>query len=117
MPNTNEKFASHPPLTTAQAAEFLQLHPISLARMRQYGRGPVYVKRGTLVYYLVPDLMAWLEDGRVEPGKKSQAGKTESQAQAGKTERRRRPRKAVPAENVDAPVEDADAPASAGPTL
>ena len=98
-----ENFASHPPLTTAQAAEFLQLHPISLARMRQYGRGPVYVKRGGLVYYLVSDLMAWLEDGRVEPGKKSQA-------QAGKTERRRRPKKAAPVENVDAP-------ASAGPTL
>jgi hypothetical protein len=83
--------------------------------MRQYGRGPVYVKRGTLVYYLVSDLMAWLEDGRVQPGKKQ----TQNAVQ-----RRGRPRKGTPVENADtpvenadAPVEDADAPASAGPTL
>ncbi|WP_297668888.1 helix-turn-helix domain-containing protein [uncultured Desulfovibrio sp.] len=105
MPNANENIASHPPLTTAQAAEFLQLHPISLARMRQYGRGPAYVKRGGLVYYLLSDIVAWLEEGRVQPGKK--------QAQAGKTERRGRPRKVTPV----APVEDADAPASAGAAL
>ena len=97
-----ENFASHPPLTNKQAAEFLQLHPVTLARMRQYGRGPAYVKRGGLVYYLLSDIMARLEDGRVQPGKK--------QAQAGKIERRGRPRKGVP-------VEDADAPASAGLTL
>lgn len=97
-----ENFASHPPLTNKQAAEFLQLHPVTLARMRQYGRGPAYVKRGGLVYYLLSDIMAWLEDGRVQPGKKSQAQSA--------VRRRGRPRMA-------APVEDVDAPASAGLTL
>ena len=97
-----ENFASHPPLTTAQAADFLQLHPVSLARMRQYGRGPAYVKRGGLVYYLLSDIVAWLEEGRVQPGKKSQAQSA--------VQRRGRPR-------MTAPVEDVDAPASAGLTL
>lgn len=93
-----ENFASHPPLTTSQAAEYLQLHPISLARMRQYGRGPAYVKRGGLVYYLLSDIVAWLEEGRVQPGKKFQAQSA--------VQRRGRPKKAAPV----APVEDVDAP-------
>jgi len=46
-------------LSAAEAAELLNLSPITLSHYRCQGRGPVYRKHGWRVYYAKPDLVAW----------------------------------------------------------
>lgn len=41
--------------------------PGVLNQWRFHGRGPVYVKAGTKVFYAGRDLIAWLDASRVEP--------------------------------------------------
>jgi excisionase family DNA binding protein len=47
-------------LTTTQAADFLGISKRTLDGMRLSGRGPVYVKVGSLVRYPSTDLDEWL---------------------------------------------------------
>ena len=48
-----------PFLTTKEAANFLNLKPNTLEKMRVYGGGPIYRKHGRHVVYHIDDLMAW----------------------------------------------------------
>lgn len=48
-----------PYLTTVQAAEFLNLSPRTLEKMRITGEGPPYHKHGNRVFYTLPELIAW----------------------------------------------------------
>lgn len=48
------------------AARFLRLTPGSLANLHGEGRGPVYYRRGKMVYYLESDLLAWILAGKVD---------------------------------------------------
>jgi len=51
-------------LSRRQAAEYLQLHPVTLAKWAQAGRGPRYVRTGERkgrTLYELDDLHAWLE--------------------------------------------------------
>lgn len=52
-------------LDTTAAANYLALAPATLKRWRVTGTGPVYVKAGTKVVYLVADLDAFLLAHRV----------------------------------------------------
>ena len=54
-----------PMLTTNQVAEWLGIHPKSVARMRMEGRGPVYKKIGVHVRYLQSDVQDWINNGAV----------------------------------------------------
>jgi hypothetical protein len=52
------------PLTRREAARFLQLHPVTLAKWAQAGRGPRYVRTGERkgrTLYELDDLLEWLE--------------------------------------------------------
>ena len=51
-------------LRPREAAEYLAIAPITLAKLRCYGGGPRYAKIGRCVIYNVADLDAWLESGR-----------------------------------------------------
>ena len=51
-------------MTTEEAAEFLKLAPITLAKMRSEGRGPAYHKLGRAVRYKRADLIEYFEAGR-----------------------------------------------------
>lgn len=46
-------------LTAAEAAEFLNLSPITLSHYRCQGRGPIYRKHGWRIFYAKPDLVDW----------------------------------------------------------
>jgi excisionase family DNA binding protein len=46
--------------STTQAADFLGVSKKTLAGMRLSGRGPVYVKVGSLVRYPTTELEKWL---------------------------------------------------------
>lgn len=46
-------------LTAIEAAEFLNLSPITLSHYRYQGRGPIYRKHGWRVYYTRADLVDW----------------------------------------------------------
>ena len=48
-----------PFLTTKEAANFLNLKPNTLEKMRVYGGGPIYRKHGRHVVYHIDDLAAW----------------------------------------------------------
>lgn len=48
-----------PFLTTKEAANFLNLKPNTLEKMRVYGGGPVFRKHGRHVVYHIDDLIAW----------------------------------------------------------
>ncbi|MCG8446788.1 MAG: helix-turn-helix domain-containing protein [Hyphomicrobiales bacterium] len=50
---------SEPFLTTKEAANFLNLKPNTLEKMRVYGGGPIYRKHGRHVRYHIDDLTAW----------------------------------------------------------
>lgn len=46
-------------LKTPQAADYLNLKPNTLEKMRVYGGGPQYRKHGRHVRYHIDDLIAW----------------------------------------------------------
>jgi predicted DNA-binding transcriptional regulator AlpA len=48
------------------AAKILGFSRQSLANWRCLGRGPLYVKRGRSIRYLLSDLVDWMEQGRVD---------------------------------------------------
>ncbi len=48
-------------LTEKDAAQFLRLSPATLRNMRPKGRGPLYIKVGSIVRYRYADLMTWIE--------------------------------------------------------
>jgi Helix-turn-helix domain len=48
-------------LATPEAAQWLDLRPNTLEKMRVYGRGPLYRKHGRYVRYHREDLIAWSE--------------------------------------------------------
>ena len=50
-------------LTTPKAAQFLNLSPRTLEKMRVTGNGPTYVLMGRLVRYRLDDLLAWANAG------------------------------------------------------
>ncbi len=52
-------------LTTKQAADLLNVHPVTLAQYRVDNVGPTYVKIGRRVFYRRKDLEAFIET--VEP--------------------------------------------------
>ncbi len=60
-------------LNTAQAAEYLGVHPSFLEQRRQKTRpdlmrqSPVYFRRGRKISYTILDLDRWLEARRVDP--------------------------------------------------
>ncbi|MGB3974891.1 MAG: helix-turn-helix domain-containing protein [bacterium] len=52
-------------LSTAQAAEFLNMKPQTLRKWRSDGRGPKYQRFGGLkskAYYRMSDIEAWLDE-------------------------------------------------------
>lgn len=51
-------------LTPKQAAEYLQFHPVTLARWRARGLGPPYITIGDQVRYKREDVQAWLDANR-----------------------------------------------------
>jgi Helix-turn-helix domain len=51
-------------LTTAEAAAFLRISPVTLGRWRIEGCGPAYRKFGRRVVYAHADLAAWTEAQR-----------------------------------------------------
>lgn len=53
------------------AAAFIGLSEKTLAMMRSCGKGPKYLKRGR-IFYFVEDLSSWIKDG--EARSTSQAG-------------------------------------------
>ena len=56
-----KRLASSPPVTEADAAEYLGFKPSALKKWRREGRGPRYLNIGYSVRYLPTDLDAWLE--------------------------------------------------------
>jgi len=46
-------------LSAAEAAEFLNLSPITLSHYRCQGRGPIYRKHGWRIFYAKADLIDW----------------------------------------------------------
>ena len=64
-------------LSEKQAAEYIGMSTMFLRKDRMDGprenhaTGPVYVKKGRRVLYLIDDLDKWLEANRVERGKAS----------------------------------------------
>jgi hypothetical protein len=53
-----------PPLDTPAAADYLNVLPSYLERLRCTGDGPVFVKRNGLVRYDPDDLDVWFEGGK-----------------------------------------------------
>lgn len=53
-------------LTTAEAAELVQLSQPHLEKARVYGGGPCYIKLGRSVRYRIEDLEAWITSGIVQ---------------------------------------------------
>lgn len=51
-------------LTSAEAAEYLGLKPITLDVWRQYGKGPEYIKMGRAVRYRKEDLDRFMDKNR-----------------------------------------------------
>lgn len=52
-------------LKSAEAAEYVGLHPGELARMRSQSKGPAYIRIDTRVRYRIEDLEVWLFRNRV----------------------------------------------------
>ncbi|MEM1087860.1 MAG: helix-turn-helix domain-containing protein [Pseudomonadota bacterium] len=46
-------------LSANEAADFLNLSPITLSHYRCQGRGPIYRKHGWRILYAKPDLVDW----------------------------------------------------------
>ena len=53
-------------MTQEELADYLQMHPQSLATWRYRKKGPKYLKLGTLVRYRRSDVEAWLTTQIVE---------------------------------------------------
>ena len=51
-------------LPTREAATYLGLAPHTLSQWRVTGEGPVFVKAGSAVLYLIADLNQWLRERR-----------------------------------------------------
>ena len=51
-------------LSTPRAADYVGLSPETLETLRCRGGGPVFVKLGRRVVYLVEDLDKWMRKGR-----------------------------------------------------
>jgi hypothetical protein len=58
---TMEKF-----LNDVEAAKFLSVSPQTLRNWRFLGKGPEYYKRGRMVRYSLSDLIAWMDEGRID---------------------------------------------------
>lgn len=63
-----EKFGYQPkgrPLSSAEVAEFLGVHPVTVDAYRVRGDGPVYFspKGSRRIWYAEPDVLAWLASG------------------------------------------------------
>jgi hypothetical protein len=50
-----------------EAAEILSASPQTLRNWRHLGRGPIYRKKGRMVRYLLADLHAFMNAGRIDP--------------------------------------------------
>ena len=51
-------------LSTEQAAEYCEMSPRTLEKLRSDGDGPVYAKLGHLVRYAIEDLDRWIAERR-----------------------------------------------------
>lgn len=58
---------SDPLLTTKQAAKLLSQRPMTLAKWRQRGKGPVYLRLGGKVRYRQSDIVTYIEASRIDP--------------------------------------------------
>jgi hypothetical protein len=56
-------------MKTPEAAKFSKYSAAYLQNLRHYLKGPPFIRRGRSIFYLKSDLIKWLEDGRVTPGK------------------------------------------------
>jgi hypothetical protein len=50
-----------------EAAKLLSVSPQTLRNWRFLGKGPPYYRRGRLVRYNFSDLLAYMDEGRIEP--------------------------------------------------
>jgi hypothetical protein len=50
-------------LSEREAADILDLHPLTLLRYRRSGRGPEYSQIGRTIYYTPSALRAWAHGG------------------------------------------------------
>jgi len=50
-----------------EAAKVLSVSPQTLRNWRFLGKGPAYCKRGRLVRYSLPDLISFMDEGRIDP--------------------------------------------------
>jgi len=57
------KHSITPPLTTVEAAQYLNLKPSTLEVWRCQGRGPRFVRLGRSIRYRVKDLDEFMEKG------------------------------------------------------
>ena len=64
-------------LTTAQAAEALQLRSHTLDVWRCEDLGPPFVRLNRTIRYRRGDLVKWVDDQRIEPGAIAKAKETE----------------------------------------
>jgi len=55
-------------LDTKNASKYIGLSERTMAQLRWRGKGPKYIKRG-LVFYFLKDLDAWLKEGEAIHGK------------------------------------------------
>lgn len=51
-------------LDAKDLAESIGMHPVTLAKLRQKGLGPPYLKIGRVVRYRLSEVLAWLSSGR-----------------------------------------------------
>lgn len=54
-------------LTAHEAARHLKCSYVYLAKLRQYGTGPIYAKAGSFIKYKESDLNDWLNARAVNP--------------------------------------------------
>lgn len=57
-----------------EAAKILSCSPQTLRNWRHIGRGPAYSKRGRMVRYKVQTLHDFMEQGRIDPESRREAG-------------------------------------------
>lgn len=76
-----------PYMSQDPAAEFLQLSPRTLERLRVEGRGPAFLKFGSRVMYSREDLVKWAEAQRrastSDPGPKPTIGRQQRRGRGG----------------------------------
>ena len=56
-----------PLMTETQVAEYLQVAPGTPSGWRSRGVGPPFFKFGNLIRYRRSDVLAWLEQQRIDP--------------------------------------------------